>query len=607
MRSQAAISPMMSSPARPPLAITVGVIGHRPNRIPDGARARIDADIAAVLAAIAAACRAARDRHAAVFAEIPARPVLLSALAEGADRYAALLAPGAGFDLSVALPFPVADYESDFADAASREEYRRLIAAAGRVLVLPGQRDATPGAYDTVGTVILDNADIILSVWDGGPSAGKGGTTDLLERAAAMGLPIVHVDARGVAPPAVLWSGLAAHPVAGLDLDHLASAPAADAIPEVVDRIVRPPDDAGERQRLARYLAERSQRYNWRLEVPVMLAMFGLRRIRRSDIEPAPPQAIAADLERVVTAGATPPATVAPALAAYAAAYGFADATAVRYAQIFRGSYVARFMLAAVAVIIGVVALVGGEIFGWTTWGLAVLQLAIVLVILLNTAVAARRNWHGRWRETRETAERMRAAVASWLLGQIRNDASGTEPAWTGWYARACLRALGLWSGELDAARLGTIRETLADLVENQRAYHAQSAELMHAIEQRLGSFGRLSFIITLGFVSLDIGLQIAGIDLPGGWNAVLIGLTAGLPVFGTASFGIRAIGDFEGTAMRSRRMAEALAGLGAALAADPAELVVLRARAAALADAMLGDVAHWRFATETRNLGTFG
>jgi hypothetical protein len=53
--------------------------------------------------------------------------------------------------------------------------------------------------------------------------------------------------------------------------------------------------------------------------------------------------------------------------------------------------------------------------------------------------------------------------------------------------------------------------------------------------------------------------------------------------------------------------MAESLAALGDALAADPADLVVLRARAAALADAMLGDVAHWRFATETRNLAALG
>jgi hypothetical protein len=594
---------MMPSPARPPLALTVGVIGHRPNRIPDGARARIDADIDAVLAAVGGACATARDRHRAVFADAPPRPVLLSALAEGADRYAALRAPEAGFALSVALPFAVADYERDFADAGSRAEYHRLIAAAERVLVLPGRRDATPGAYDAVGTLILENADIILAVWDGGPSAGKGGTTDLLERAAAMGMPIVHVDANGVTEPLVRWTGLAAHPVAGLDLGHLPAAPALDALPDVVDRIVRPPDDARERQRLDRYLDERWHRYNWRLEVPVMLALFGLRRMQRSDVEPATPEMLAADLERSTRGGGTP----ATGLGAYPGAYGFADGLAVRYGQVFRGSYVARFMLAAVAVIIGVIALVGGEIFGWVTWPLTVFQLVIVVVILLNTAVASRRDWHGRWRETRETAERMRAAIPSWLLGQVRNDAPGTEPAWTGWYARAWLRTLGLWSGELDATRLATVKAALADFVEDQRAYHARSADLMRAIERRLGSFGRLSFISTLALVSLDIGLQIAGIALPAGWNAVLIGVTAGLPVFGTASFGIRAIGDFEGTAMRSARMAGSLAGLGAALANDPADLVVLRARAAALADAMLGDVAHWRFATETRNLGTLG
>lgn len=594
---------MVPSPPRPPLSLTVGVIGHRPNRIPEGARARIDANIAAVLAAVGAACAAARDRHGTVFADAPPRPVLLSALAEGADRYAALLAPNAGFALSVALPFPVADYEHDFAEPESRAEYHRLIAAAERVLVLPGRRDATPGAYDMVGTVILENSDVILAVWDGGPSAGRGGTTDLLERAAAMGMPIVHVDARGEAPPVVRWSGLAAHPVAGLDLGHLPTAPALEAIPEVVDRIVRPPDDARERQRLARYLGERWRRYNWRLEVPVMFAMFGLRRMRRSDFEPAPPAALAGDLERLTADGGATSTGLTP----YASAYGFADALAVRYGQVFRGSYVARFMLAAVAVIIGVIALVGGEVFAWVTWPLTLFQLVIVVVILLNTAVASRRDWHGRWRETRETAERMRGAVPSWLLGQVRNDAAGTEPAWTGWYARASLRALGLWSGVLDAARLAEVRTTLAAFVEDQRAYHARSAILMRAIERRLGSFARLAFIATLALVSFDIGLEILGIVLPGGWNAVLIGVTAGLPVFGTASFGIRAIGDFEGTAMRSARMADSLAGLGAALAEDPADVIVLRARAAALGDAMLGDVAHWRFATETRNLGTLG
>ena len=64
--------------------------------------------------------------------------MLLSALAEGADRYAALAAIDAGITLSVALPFPVEEYAKDFAEQASRDEYARLIAAADTVLDPPG-------------------------------------------------------------------------------------------------------------------------------------------------------------------------------------------------------------------------------------------------------------------------------------------------------------------------------------------------------------------------------------------------------------------------------------------------------------------------------------
>jgi hypothetical protein len=600
---------MTKSPARPPLALTIGVVGHRPNRIPEAARAKIDADVGAVLAAIGQAAEASRLAHAEVFAATPARPVLLSALAEGADRYAAHGALAGGIALSVALPFPVEEYAKDFAEQASRDEYARLIEAAERLLVLPGRHDSTPRAYDGVGVVILENSDLILAIWDGGASAGKGGTTDLLERAAAMGMPIIHIDALGAARPRLLWSGLAAYPVGGSDLEHLPSAPAIEALPAVVDRVVRPPADPDERRRLGRYLGEACRRFNWRIEVPLMLALMGLRRLRRTDLEPAPPEALAADLDRFVAAtpGGEPPARPAPRLGAFASAYGVADALAIRYAQIFRGSYVARFMLAAVAVIVGGIALFGDQIFGWVTWPLAVVQMTIVLVILVNTAVAARRDWHGRWRECREVAERMRAAVPSWLLGQVRNDAPADEPTWTGWYARANLRALGIWSGELNADRLAGIRDILVGFVEDQRNYHEHTATLMRAIEGRLGGFGRLSFVTTFGLAALAIILDILDIKLPSGWQAVLIGMTAGLPVFGTASFGIRAIGDFEGSAMRSARMAVTLEALGMALAGDPPDLVILRARAATLANAMLGDVAHWRFATETRNLGALG
>jgi hypothetical protein len=288
-------------------------------------------------------------------------------------------------------------------------------------------------------------------------------------------------------------------------------------------------------------------------------------------------------------------------------AYGFADGLAIRYAQIFRGSYVSRFLLAAIAVIVAAIALVGGQIFGWTTWQLAVLQMALVGIVLINTGIGKRRDWHGRWRESREVAERLRAAIPSWLLAGVQNDSKGVEPTWTGWYARAHLRALGLWSGALDEARLAAIRAILIAFTDGQVGYHTDVATLMQAVERRLGWIGKVLFVSTLALGGVNLVIALAGYELPANWQTVITGLTAGLPALGGASFGIRLIGDFEGAAVRSARTAAPLTVIGAALARDPPDLTTLSSRAAALGDAMLGDVAHWRLATETRRLGALG
>src|SRR6476620_10466845 len=58
---------------------------------------------------------------------------LLSPLAEGADRMAAEVALRSGLQLVVPLPMAQADYEQDFATSESRQDFRRLLAAAACV------------------------------------------------------------------------------------------------------------------------------------------------------------------------------------------------------------------------------------------------------------------------------------------------------------------------------------------------------------------------------------------------------------------------------------------------------------------------------------------
>ena len=593
---------MSNAPPKPSFALSIGIIGHRPNRLPASGRAAVERQIDEVLGLLRKAAETTRDRYATFFADAPVTLTMISALADGADRMAARAALRDGFALASALPFPIADYEKDFSDAASREEYADLLARSARTLVLPGDHDREPRDYQAVGHLIIDNADIILAVWDGGGSGGRGGTTELVERAAAMGVPIVHVDAAGEEAPRLVWAELAEYPVGGASLRDVPAAPCAEAIGDVVDKMARPPTEPGEQAELVRFLDDRWRRLNWRLERPLLLAMLGARGVRRTDLLPRPPEMLREELTSIVPATAAPDATAA-SVAALADAYGIADALALRYAQIFRGAYASKFLFSGLTVVTAAVALVGRQLFDWNAWPLAILQIVFIALVMVNTKVGRKRDWHGRWRESREVAERLRAAIPLWLLGESPQDATGAEPTWPGWYVRAQLRALGLWSGSLDEDRLVAVRQALSALADGQRDYHTRVAALMGNVEHRMLRIGQVLFGLTMLIGAVNLVLAIIGVELPFAWHYVLVGFTAAFPALGSAIFGIRLIGDFEGAGERSARTAGAMASIGGALRQDPPDLTVLRSRADAIADAMLGDMSRWRMATETRKL----
>jgi hypothetical protein len=174
---------------------------------------------------------------------------------------------------------------------------------------------------------------------------------------------------------------------------------------------------------------------------------------------------------------------------------------------------------------------------------------------------------------------------------------------WTGWYVRALLRDLGLCAARLDAVRLASVQEALRALVEDQRAYHERTRVLMGKIEHRLERMGEFLFRLTL-LVAVLYLLGIMSLPrVPPGVTIVVTALTAGLPALAAGTYGIRLIGDFDGTAGRSRRTEEKLRSIGTALRQGPASLSALRSFAQAASAAMLGDVAHWRLASESREL----
>jgi hypothetical protein len=131
---------------------------------------------------------------------------VLSLLAEGADRVVAravLDHPGARLD--VVLPLTVEDYLEDFETDESKNEFRYLLTRCRRPFLLrtrrirddrhdPGdQAELRRDAYKQVGQYVVDHCDVLIAVWDGKPSRGRGGTAEIVKYAEEQNRPIIRV------------------------------------------------------------------------------------------------------------------------------------------------------------------------------------------------------------------------------------------------------------------------------------------------------------------------------------------------------------------------------------------------------------------------------
>jgi len=129
----------------------------------------------------------------------------------------------------------------------------------------------------------------------------------------------------------------------------------------------------------------------------------------------------------------------------------------------------------------------------------------------------------------------------------------------------------------------------------------------MGNMEHRLEWVGVILFVFTLITAGLFVAALYAGLKLTPRVAYLVTAVAAGLPALATATYGIRVIGDFEGSARRSERTHLALEKVMEAIRRDRLELALLRARARSAADIMLGDVSSWRLAAESRTLAIPG
>ena len=123
--------------------------------------------------------------------EISGQLVGHSSAAIGGDTLFAEACLSAGIPWVALLPLAEGDFKSDFSEA-DWNKARRLLQRAARVESLVGAKDRNV-AYLECGLATVEEADLMIAVWDEEPSRGTGGTAEVVAHARNFGKPLVLV------------------------------------------------------------------------------------------------------------------------------------------------------------------------------------------------------------------------------------------------------------------------------------------------------------------------------------------------------------------------------------------------------------------------------
>jgi len=168
------------------IPLYLGITGHRDIRDED--KPRLKEIIKKII----------RDK----IGQCPNTPVVvLTPLAEGADRLAATAAIECGTPYIAPLPMPVDEYRKDFTAPDSLKEFNELLEKADfwfELQLPPGthleelqEKDKRDDQYYRIGSYIARQSQLLIALWDGIDNKKKGGTAHIVNLKRS-GLPTLH-------------------------------------------------------------------------------------------------------------------------------------------------------------------------------------------------------------------------------------------------------------------------------------------------------------------------------------------------------------------------------------------------------------------------------
>lgn len=562
----------MKEPAIPPaLGFSVGIVGHRANRIADAGR--VLGRIEEVLTIIQ---QAVDEIGSGPLFEAGRHPLrLVSSLAEGADRMAAATALKLGETLEVVLPFVQEEYEKDFETERSLKEFRGLLGQASSLIVFDGKADDRPRAYEAAGLCMLDNIDLLIAVWDGEPGRGRGGTFEVISQAARRAMPVIWITPDG--SQVTVRGAVNGEPMRFEDVpEHTV-----EIIPDIVASLVGIYGDLKEEAEW-RSLAHMPADPIIHEAYPLLLKLTGVRAWFQKAWTPPPPDRDGPQASLDI-------------------AFQWWDHSATRAAQAFRSAVLVNFSLAALAVVLAA----SGVLAGDYKWMFVVAEIVTILLLLVNALHATKLRWQERWLESRQVAELLRVCGMLRSVGIGRGISDPGEGGSNGWYAGAIARSCPMQP--VDLTKMEEASKPLLDEVKGQASWNASTAHRMHLAAHRIERFGEVLFAIVLLGSCAWLAMYFLAHELAVDLKYVLTTVTAGLPAVATASYGVRIILDFEGISGRAKQISIGLNGLLARWEAGPKDSAALQEFARRAADIMLSDVAAWRLLAEGRRLSIPG
>jgi hypothetical protein len=557
-----------------------------------------------VLQRIEEAGRALLAGEPGCFTDTQPRLQFVSPIADGADQVAAEVALELGWELHAILPFERAAYRASLANHGARERFDELLSRAACLLELPGDPDHGLDAYVMTGRATVAHCDMLIAIWDGLPPRGRGGTGEVVQLALTRGTAIIHVPLSPGGDTRILWSAFDPTVLTIADEPGVARPLQSADVDALLRGLLMPPPDSQERRFLNRFLSERLLRVRARIEYPLLLTAAGVKRFRASDLTAAHAEAQIRDEWQRYRAGCADAHNISAPIGLLEESYSWADRLATHFAQTYRSGHIFNFLLGGIAVCLGLAAFMAPHL----RFEEAALELMITLAIILNAMIGKRQEWHRRWLDYRQLAERLRPMRSLKLLGIAAPDPPGTATnpvpkRWIDWYASGIWRAMGCPTGAIDADCASRLGEAIAEHeVQPQVSYHERNAKLIELLDHRLEQIGIVLFAATvLVSVATLVGLGFGDnfVNRYGNWFTLV---SAGFPALGTAVFGIRFQADFGGDALRSLATANTLRQIDEELRKH-----VSLSRAADLAEQaariMLSDLDEWRLVNQQRDL----